>query len=204
MFEPIARLGLGLITGILFGVLLQKGQVAKYRTIVGQFLLRDFTVLKVMLTAVVVGGIGVYALIAMGLATPHIKPLMLGGVILGGLIFGVGMAVLGYCPGTGIAALAEGSRDAVFGVLGMFTGAAIYAETYPWIKRNVLSIGDFGNITLADMTGVPTYVWLGLITVIAVTLFVFLENLQRPSGFEESTRNASGDNSVPPLQRKLG
>jgi hypothetical protein len=77
MFDSPERLALGLLTGFVFGFVLQKGQVTKYAVIVKQFLFQDFTMLKVMLTAVVVGGLGVYALVAAGQATLHIKPLLL-------------------------------------------------------------------------------------------------------------------------------
>lgn len=190
MFDPIWKLALGLLTGLLFGFILQKGQVTKYRTIVGQFLLRDFTMLKVMLTAVVVGGLGVLALSALGLASFHIKPLVLGGVVTGGVIFGVGMALLGYCPGTGVAAMAEGSRHAIFGVLGMLLGSAIYAEVYPWMTSSLLTLGDFGKLTLVDLTGLPASVILGAIGLIAVGLFIAIEKWERRRGTPSSPREA--------------
>ena len=90
MFDPISKLVLGLLTGIIFGFLLQKGRAAKFHVIIGQFLLKDWTVVKIMATAVAVGTIGVYALVSMGAATLHIKPALLGGVLLGGLLFGTG------------------------------------------------------------------------------------------------------------------
>jgi hypothetical protein len=131
------------------------------------------------LTAVVVGGIGVYAIHGMDLASLHVKPLVLGGVILGGLIFGVGMTLLGYCPGTGVAAVAEGSRHAVFGVLGMLAGAAVYAEVAPLMKATVLQIGDLGKITLADATGVSPWAFLTALAVGATLLFAAIERWQR-------------------------
>jgi len=181
MFDSPDRLMWGLATGVAFGFLLQKARVTQFRTIVGQFLLRDFTVLKVMLTAVVVGGLGVYALNAGDIVSLHIKPLVLGGVIGGGLLFGVGMALLGYCPGTGPAAVAEGSRHAIFGVLGMLLGAATYAETFPLMKRTLLTLGDFGKLTLAEATGLSPWLLLSALTIGAVALFMALEWWQRRS-----------------------
>src|SRR5205823_1246482 len=120
----------GLLTGFLFGFLLQKGRVAKYHTILGQLLLKDWTVLKVMLTAVVVGAVGVYSLVALGAATLDVWPFQAAGVLLGAVLFGIGMAVLGYCPGAGMAGSGEGSRGAMVGVLGMVTGAGIFVAAY--------------------------------------------------------------------------
>ncbi|QOY90763.1 YeeE/YedE thiosulfate transporter family protein [Paludibaculum fermentans] len=171
MTESAPRLLLGLFTGFLFGFFLQKGHVAKFRVIAGQFLLRDFTVLKTMLTAIVVGGIGVYALKAMGLATLHVKPAQLVAVTIGGLVFGVGMVLLGYCPGTGVAAAAEGQRDALFGILGMILGSAVFAEFYGIISTSIMKWYDLGPVTIPDLLGVPTWTVLAALTVAALALF---------------------------------
>lgn len=179
MFEPLPRLALGLLTGFLFGFLLQKARVTKFDVIVNQFRFNDFTVLKVMLTAIVTGGAGVYLLRYEGLANLHVKPAQMGGVVLGGLIFGVGMVVLGYCPGTGLAAAAEGSRHALWGVLGMLAGAAVFAETYPFLSQNVLKWADLGTVTLPDVTGVPAWIWLSGLAVAAGTGFAVVERHER-------------------------
>ena len=148
MFDAPEKLILGLATGIVFGFLLQKGRVAKFDVIVGQLLLKDATVVKIMATAVAVGSVGVYALVSMGYATLHIKPALLGGVLLGGLLFGIGLAVLGYCPGTGVAASGAGQRDAMVGVAGMLSGATVYVLGYPNLKPVIESIADWGKVTL--------------------------------------------------------
>jgi hypothetical protein len=181
MFDPTWKLALGLLTGLLFGFLLQKGQVTKYRVILGQFLLRDFTMLKIMLTAIVVGGLGVFALVGLGAASLHIKALVLGGVIGGGLLMGVAMSLLGYCPGTGVAAMAEGSRHAIAGVVGMLVGAAAYAEVYLPLKSTLLTWGDFGKVTLIDATGLPAWILLTTLTLAAAALMVAIEWWERSS-----------------------
>ena len=179
MFEPAPRLLLGLLTGFLFGFFLQKARVTKFDVIVNQFRFKDFTVLKVMLTAIVTGGAGVYLLRFEGLANLHVKPAQMVGVVLGGLIFGVGMAVLGYCPGTGLAAAAEGSRHALWGVLGMLLGAAVFAEMYAFLSGNVLKWADFGKITLPDVTGVPAWAWLAGLALVAAAVFALIERFER-------------------------
>ena len=87
---------LGLFTGIMFGIFLDKGRLARYETIVGQFLLRDFTMLKIMLSAVLVGSIGIHILSALNMVDLHISPLVPGRLLIGSVIFGVGMAMFGY------------------------------------------------------------------------------------------------------------
>lgn len=159
MFDSPERLLLGLLTGVVFGVLLQKGRVAKFPVIVGQFLLKDWTVAKVMGTAVVVGSVGVWALVASGYAHLHVKPFLLGGVLVGGVCFGVGMAVYGYCPGTGVAACGEGKPDAIAGVLGMLAGALAFVVAFPALQPLIKGLGDMGKLTLPEATGTPPWRW---------------------------------------------
>lgn len=174
MFEPPERLLLGLLIGIVFGVLLQKGRVAKFSVIVSQFTLKDWTVVKIMGTAVVVGSVGVYALVASDHAELHVKPFMLGGVLLGGVCFGVGMAVLGYCPGTGVAACGEGKPDAMVGVLGMLAGAFAFVVMWPALQPVIKGLGDMGKITLPSATGTSPWLWIaGLLSVGLVSFFLF-------------------------------
>ena len=172
-------LALGAVTGLIFGFLLQKGGVTRFQVILGQFLMRDFTVLKVMFTAIVTGAIGIYGMRVMGILDTgdmHIKNATLLGNLVGGGIFGIGMAILGYCPGTGIAALGDGSRHAIAGVIGMLVGAATYAETYPWVKSKLLGTWEYGEATLASQVGISPWWFIAGLVVVAVVLFLGLES----------------------------
>lgn len=165
--------------GVVFGVLLHRGGVANYDVIVNQFRFRDFTVLKIMLTAIVVGGIGVLALNSAGLANYHIKAANLLGVILGAVIFGVGMVVYGYCPGTALASAAGGSVHALVGVAGMLVGGTLYALSFPWISAHVLPVWALGKVRLPDVTGVPAPVWFVGLAAVALTVFAWIERRER-------------------------
>jgi len=171
-FDTPLNLLYGLLTGLVFGFLLQRSGVTRFRVILGQFLMKDHTVLKTMLTAVVVGSAGVWAMHSFAGVSLHIKATTVLANVGGGLIFGFGMALLGYCPGTGVAALGDGSiRQAIFGVLGMLAGAAAYAEVYPAVKANILSVGSYGKITFADVTGLPVWVLIAALAIAAIVLF---------------------------------
>jgi uncharacterized protein len=175
-FASPTTLILGVATGLVFGFLLQKAWVTRVDVIVGQFLLEDFTVLKVIGTAIVVGGAGIYSMAQLGLIDGlHVKAAQLVANAVGGLIFGVGMAILGYCPGTGVAAIGDGSRDAVAGVIGMLFGAALYAEVYPWAKVHILSLADVGQETLVTATGLSPWWFIAALTILAVLGFKALE-----------------------------
>jgi hypothetical protein len=146
------QLLLGLGMGIVFGFLLQKGGLTNYDVIIGQLLLDDFTVVKVMLTAVLTGMPGVYLLKTLGLGQLHPKPGSFGTSVIGGLIFGVGFGTLGYCPGTLAGAVGQGYLSAlVGGVVGVLIGAGIFAAMYPRLEGAILHKGDFGQLTLPQL-----------------------------------------------------
>ena len=176
----ITQLFLGLLIGIIFGFLLQKGGATKYDVIVGQLLLIDHTVLKIMLTAVLTGMIGLYALKARGLIELNLKSGSIGMNVIGGLIFGVGFAVLGYCPGTISGAIGNGYLDAVTGgLIGILVGSGFFAAIYPKVKDGVLKAGYYGDITLPRL--LKTKDWVAVIPVsILILLILFL--LERTGG----------------------
>jgi uncharacterized membrane protein YedE/YeeE len=172
---------LALLFGFAFGWLLNRGRVTDYNVIVNQFRLKDFTVLKVMATAIVAGGVGVLALRSAGLATYHIKDANMLGVALGAAIFGIGMVIYGYCPGTGLAAIGTGSLHALVGAVGMLVGGALYALSFEWVRDTILSVAALGKLRLPDLTGVPDIAWFGGLAVLAVVLFALLERRPGPS-----------------------
>lgn len=145
------KLVLGIVFGLIFGFLLQKGGVAKFHVLIGQLLLVDFTVLKIMMSAVVVGSIGIHFMHRAGLVELHVKPTRYASNIIGGLLFGFGFALAAYCPGTGAAALGQGNFDAIGMMTGMFAGSYLFAELSGWLSRRVDPIGERGKIRLPDL-----------------------------------------------------
>ncbi len=170
------QLLIGLLIGAGFGFLLQKGGLTSYNVIVGQLLFTDFTVLKTMLTAMITGMIGVHLLKSRGIINFHPKPGSFGSTVIGGLIFGVGFALLGYCPGTVVGAAAQGSLDALFGgIVGGTIGAGIFATLYPRLERRILKKGYFGELTLPQMLKVGEWTIIIPLSMLIVLLFVILE-----------------------------
>jgi hypothetical protein len=151
---PVAaapKLLAGVVFGLAFGFLLQKGGVGKFNILIGQLLLEDFTVAKIMLTAIVVGMVGIFALHHFAQVKLHLKPTRIGANIIGGLLFGAGFALMGYCPGTAAAALGQGSWDALFGMTGLIVGSWIFAEFSASLKKTVEKWGDLGKVLLPDL-----------------------------------------------------
>jgi uncharacterized membrane protein YedE/YeeE len=185
MFEvdSPAELILGLITGFCFGFLLQKGRVAKYQVIMGQLLLKDFTALKVMLTASVTGAVGVYFLVERGAATLDIWPFQPAAMIVGAILFGIGIAVFGYCPGTGMAGAGEGSRDAMAGVLGMIAGAGVLVAGFNILEPVALALGDWGKLTIPAILGTSPWPIIAVYTLGAAALWWLAAHRKaRPAG----------------------
>jgi uncharacterized membrane protein YedE/YeeE len=174
-----ALLPLGVVFGFTFGWLLQRARLADTNVIVAQLRLRDYTLFKVMLTAIVVGGIGIYFLHSAGLAAYHIKPANLLAVAIGAVLFGVGMALYGYCPGTGLAAIGTGSVHALIGVIGMIAGAIAFAFSFDWIKAALLPIAAFGPVRLPDLTGIPDLVWLVTLAAVGFAALLVLDHRRR-------------------------
>jgi uncharacterized membrane protein YedE/YeeE len=165
----------GLVTGIFFGFFLQKGRVLRYDKQLGALRLMDMTIVKFMLSTVLVGMVGIYLLKDLGLVKLSVKSTNLGGNIIGGLLFGAGWGLLGYCPGTSAGALGEGRWDALWGIIGMLVGAAVFAEVYSSLKTNILTWGNFGEITLPQLLGLSHWVIVPVFIVGALVLFRWFE-----------------------------
>lgn len=165
----------GLITGTLFGFLLQKGRVLRFDKQVGAMLLKDMTIFKFMLSAILVGMVGIQLLAGAGVITLGHKAMNLGAVLVGGALFGCGWAVMGFCPGTSIGALGEGRWHAVFAIAGMVVGAAVYAELYPFFKSTVLAWKDFGKIGITEVTGISPWFIIPVFWAGTIWLFVWFE-----------------------------
>jgi len=170
-----ALLPLGVLFGFIFGWLLQRARLTDTNVIVAQLRLRDYTLFKMMLTAIIVGGIGVFVLHSGGLAAYHIKPANLLAVALGAVLFGVGMTIYGYCPGTGLGAIGTGSLHALVGAIGMIAGAIAFAFSFDWLKTNIVPIAAVGPVRLPELTGIPDLVWFAALAAVSVFALLVLE-----------------------------
>jgi uncharacterized membrane protein YedE/YeeE len=177
--ESAGDLALGLLTGIAFGFLLQKGRVAKYQTILDQLLLKDWTTFKIMITAILTGSAGVYFLVERGAVRLDIWPFQPAAMLIGALLFGVGLAVLGYCPGTGMAGAGEGSRDAMVGVLGMMTGAGVLVIGYNVLEPLALALGDWGKLTVPALLQSSPWTVIAVLAIVVGAMLALLARYER-------------------------
>ncbi|MDD1728425.1 MAG: YeeE/YedE family protein [Methanospirillum sp.] len=178
MFEKLhknqpAQLGIGLILGIGFGFFLQKGNVASYDVIIGQLLLTDFTVLKLMLSAVIIAMILLNIMKYLGWVEFHPIKGSVGSTILGGCIFGIGFAILGFCPGTLAAAIGTGQMDTLFGgAVGMLIGTGLFAHFFPIINEKFMDRGVFPAETIPELLGIPASI-IVIVMVVLMTGFLY-------------------------------
>jgi hypothetical protein len=159
----------GLLMGVVFGFLLEKGRVFEPGIIVGQMQMRSFIMLKMFLTAVATGAVVLAVLNGFGIVKLQPKAALYAADIVGGLILGVGIALAGACPGTTLAQIGVGYRDAIFTLIGGLFGAVAFSYAQPFLATTVLARGD-GKITFADLAGIPY--WTGALALAAVLILV--------------------------------
>jgi len=141
-----------------------------------------------MFTAIGIGMIGIYGLHELGLAKLQIKPTILSANILGGLIFGAGFALLGFCPGTCVGAAGEGRLDGLYsGVVGLLIGAGLYSEVYPYLLPGFLKIGALGKVTLPQLLGIGVWPVVSLVALVLGAAIWFLNRIDRGIGLAKDT-----------------
>lgn len=148
----------GLLVGIAMGFLIQRVRASSPAMILRNLRLENLSIIKFMAMTIAVGMVLVYTLQLVVPDALHleIRPTYVVGVLLGGLIFGVGFGLGGYCPGTCVVGIGEGRRDAWFALLGGVVGAVVFTVVYTTAIQPVVELLDFGRITVADLLGVPT------------------------------------------------
>jgi hypothetical protein len=150
-------LGLAVLIGIGFGFFLEKAGFGSARKLVAVFYLYDMAVVKVMFTAIVTAMAGLFVLSAAGtldLAELYIEPSNYPAAILGGLVFGAGFVIGGYCPGTSLTACATGRLDGLAFIIGIFVASYAYAELLSGFDTWLASSAH-PDVTLPGLTGIP-------------------------------------------------
>jgi len=138
--------------GIVFGAIIQYSRVDKFEKIAGFAMAKDTIIPKMLFFAIGLTSIILYIEIKMGYASYHVKPIMLQGLIIGGAIFGVGMAIMGKCPGTGPISIAEGRIDVLVGAIGGLFGGYVFTKYYDDFFKPLMG-ESLGKSTLVDVSG---------------------------------------------------
>jgi len=168
---------IALLLGVVFGFLLNKAGLTSYHKIVNVFRLTDMAVLKFMMSGLVVAMIGLYAMRGLGwIVFPAVPATYVVGNLAGGLIFGVGMALSGFCPGTCVAGAGEGKLDyLVPGILGFLTGAAAFGLTYETVFPQISRLAAYGNVTIGQLWNIDSWLAIGLFSAMSLFLFYLID-----------------------------
>jgi len=167
-----------LFVGVIMGALIQRVGASSPRMILRSLRLEDLTIIKFMATTIAVGMLGVYLL---GTFVPmhlDIKPTYLVGVILGGLIFGVGFAVGGYCPGTCVVGIGERRVDALFALFGGVVGALVFTLVYRFIEAPLIKPLSYGKLTIPGLLHLPATAVAVIVAAIFLTAVTRLPTLR--------------------------
>ncbi|MGB8930362.1 MAG: YeeE/YedE thiosulfate transporter family protein [Anaeromyxobacteraceae bacterium] len=176
-----AGLGVGVLSGLGFGFVLERSGFGISKKLVGQFYGYDMTVLKVMFTAiltamlgtVILGGAGVF-----DLQTVQFNyPTFLAPMIFGGLLLGVGFITSGYCPGTSLVGAASWKMDGIATVAGTIVGGVLYAELEPKLGAFPNS-GRRGTFSLPTLLHLPAPVVAAIVVAMAIGAFIVAEKVQ--------------------------
>lgn len=161
----------GIAMGIVFGFALEKSRVFEPGIIVGQMQMRNFIMLKVFLTAVATGAVVLAALNGFGVVKLQPKAALYAADIVGGLLLGAGITLAGACPGTTLAQIGAGYRDALFTLLGGLCGAVAFSYAQPALGKTFLAQGS-GKLVFTDLIGVPY--WIGALALAAVIVVILV------------------------------
>ncbi len=166
----------GLLMGIVFGFALEKSRVFEPGMIVGQMQLRNWIMLKIFLSAVATGAVVLAILHGFGFVKLQPKAALYAADIVGGLVLGAGIALAGACPGTTLAQIGVGYRDAIFTLLGGLAGAVAFSYSQPWLAKSLIGSGPKQIFT--DFAGIPY--WQGALGLAAaiVVILVAMEKIR--------------------------
>lgn len=165
----------GLVCGVLFGFVLENAGFGSPSKLTGQFRLTDWSVFKVMFTAIVVAAVGLWGLRVVGLMAADslfVPQALVMASAVGGVLIGAGFAVGGYCPGTSMVGMSSGRLDALVFVVGLFIGTTAFAGFYGDAIRSMMAIGEIiEGDTFADVYGISDPIMLAIMAVSLVAVF---------------------------------
>ena len=176
MFSSVANgsngsVWLTLFIGFCFGAIILYSRLDKFEKMAGFMIFEDTLVPRMAMTTVALSSLGFYFLVDAGYASYAVKPTILGGLIIGGILFGIGLVILGKCPSAFFVSVSEGRVDALVGVLGGMVGGAVFTIFYPSIEKIIGP--DLGKIQLSDLLGgYDLAIVLVLSTVLLVTAYL--------------------------------
>ena len=164
----------GLLVGVIMGVLLQRVRASSPLMIVRNLRFENLTIIKFMALTIAVGAVVAYAISFVVPMHFDVKPVYVLGVLGGGLIFGLGFGLGGYCPGTCVVGAGEGRKDAFFTILGGIVGALVFTLVYGWLEPILIAPMNYGKLTLAGVLHLSALVAAVVLAVVFIGVIAVL------------------------------
>ncbi len=171
------NLGAAVVIGLFFGFFLERGGMGNPHKLTGVFYRTDFAVPKMMFTAILVAATGLCLLSdlnVMDMSRVYIIPTFFWPQLVGGVLFGLGYLVSGYCPGTAVAGLASGRLDALVVMAGISTGTLLFSAIYPGLE-GFYKTSDMGTSTLPELFHLNHWAMLLIVYMLAGIMFYIME-----------------------------
>jgi len=172
---------LSLIIGMFFGYILHRSGFVSARKLTAIFYGKDWAVLRVMFTAILVAAVGLqylHLLRIINLEFIYMPVTLIWPYLVGGLLFGIGFVIGGYCPGTAVIALANLRIDALVFLGGTVIGVLLHGWAQPHIAA-FLSSGNLGRLTLSQALGIDPALLILIICCVAVAVFYLVRRAER-------------------------
>ncbi len=181
ILSEFANLASAVVIGVFFGFFLERGGMGNPHRLTGVFYRTDFGVPKMMFTAILVAATGLCLLSdlrVLDMSRVWIIPTFLWPQLVGGVLFGLGYLVSGYCPGTAVAGLASGRLDALATMIGIGAGTLIFSAIYPGLE-GFYQTGGMGTVTIPELLQVNHWAVLAFVYVMAGIMFYAMERHER-------------------------
>jgi len=193
-FDFAYSLQLAVLTGFFFGFVLERAGFGNPRKLTAIFYLKDFAVLKVMFTAIVVCMLGLLYFSAFGwinLGRVYLLPTYIWPQIIGGFLLGIGFVMGGYCPTTSVVATVSGKLDGLVFIVGMTLGSIAFAWVFP-IVEGLFGAGSMGAVRLGQILGIHSGLVAFFVCIMAVGAFWFVEKVEKRFGDPAALPAGSG------------
>ncbi len=202
MMIPGGDVTSGLLCGALFGFVLENSGFGSPSKLTGQFRLTDWSVFKVMFTAIVVAAIGLHVLTLAGVVDADglfVPPAVLIAAGIGGALVGAGFAVGGYCPGTSVVGCVSGRFDALLFLVGLLAGTWVFAAGFD-VLMPLTKAGQIGDAdTLPDLLHVSPLVIDAALLAMAIAMFFIAARFERKGPGPVSAEQAVAGDSPDPV-----
>lgn len=189
----------GVLMGVVFGFALEKSRVFEPGIIVGQMQLRNFIMLKVFLVAVATGAVVLAVLNGFGIVKLQPKAALYAADVVGGLVLGAGIALAGACPGTTLAQVGAGYRDALFTLAGGLCGAVAFSYAQPWLSTALIGTGP--KMIFSDLFNVPY--WAGALALAGAIVLVLIAMEAARPWRDDLGSDVDGDRADAPARQPL-